>query len=169
MGQSLTRLNIIGCFSQTSKSKFCRSADSPRILLSEGFGVFFELKHIFGMLQLRPSLLPFFRQKYVFGQKKCFCEEDTAYLSSCLLLLITFGAMVGSYFFERRIWCRHLCPIGGMNGLYVPGKVIKSFLNLFLFFSWFCLSFFVLLFWALLKGLLGIIFIFIQLLKQILV
>ncbi|CAJ1416721.1 unnamed protein product [Effrenium voratum] len=44
--------------------------------------------------------------------------ENTAYLSSCLLLLITFGAMVGSYFFERRIWCRHLCPIGGMNGLY---------------------------------------------------
>ena len=44
--------------------------------------------------------------------------QDTAYLSSCLLLLITFGAMVGSYFYERRIWCRHLCPIGGMNGLY---------------------------------------------------
>jgi len=31
---------------------------------------------------------------------------NTAYLSSCLLLLITFGAMVGSWFFERRIWCR---------------------------------------------------------------
>ncbi|CAE7496982.1 tyrR [Symbiodinium natans] len=44
--------------------------------------------------------------------------ENTAYLSSCLLLLITFGAMVGSWFFERRVWCRHLCPIGGMNGLY---------------------------------------------------
>ena len=44
--------------------------------------------------------------------------EDTAYLSSFLLLLITSGAMIGSYFFERRIWCRHLCPIGGMNGLY---------------------------------------------------
>ena len=31
---------------------------------------------------------------------------NTAYLSSWLLLLITGGAMVGSYFFERRLWCR---------------------------------------------------------------
>lgn len=51
--------------------------------------------------------------------------EDTAYLSSCLLLLITLGAMVGSWFFERRIWCRHLCPIGGMNGLYAKLAVTE--------------------------------------------
>ena len=43
---------------------------------------------------------------------------NTAYLSSSLLLLITAGAMIGSYFYERRIWCRYLCPIGGMNGLF---------------------------------------------------
>lgn len=40
---------------------------------------------------------------------------QNAALSSCLLLLITAGAMVGSYFYERRIWCRYLCPVGGMN------------------------------------------------------
>lgn len=44
--------------------------------------------------------------------------EDTAYLSSCLLLLITAGAVVFSLLFERRFWCRYLCPIGGMNGLF---------------------------------------------------
>lgn len=43
---------------------------------------------------------------------------QNAALSSWLLLLITAGAMVGSFFFERRIWCRYLCPIGGMNGLF---------------------------------------------------
>ncbi|PSC70095.1 ATPase AAA [Micractinium conductrix] len=43
---------------------------------------------------------------------------DVAALSSWLLLLITAGAMIGSWFFERRIWCRYLCPIGGMNGLF---------------------------------------------------
>lgn len=44
--------------------------------------------------------------------------ENTAYLSACLLLLITAGAMIFSVIFERRFWCRYLCPIGGMNGLF---------------------------------------------------
>ncbi|MBE9006549.1 sigma 54-interacting transcriptional regulator [Fortiea sp. LEGE XX443] len=44
--------------------------------------------------------------------------ENTAYLSACLLLLITAGAMIFSALFERRFWCRYLCPIGGMNGLF---------------------------------------------------
>jgi polyferredoxin len=44
--------------------------------------------------------------------------ENSAYLSSCLLLLITAGAMIFSAIFERRFWCRYLCPIGGMNGLF---------------------------------------------------
>lgn len=44
--------------------------------------------------------------------------ENTAYLSACLLLLITAGAIICSLIFERRFWCRYLCPIGGMNGLF---------------------------------------------------
>ncbi|MGF1482149.1 MAG: sigma 54-interacting transcriptional regulator [Cyanophyceae cyanobacterium] len=44
--------------------------------------------------------------------------ENTAYLSACLLLLITAGAMIFSALFERRFWCRYLCPIGGMNGMF---------------------------------------------------
>ena len=44
--------------------------------------------------------------------------ENTAYLSAYLLLLITAGAMICSAIFERRFWCRYLCPIGGMNGLF---------------------------------------------------
>jgi transcriptional regulator with AAA-type ATPase domain/NAD-dependent dihydropyrimidine dehydrogenase PreA subunit len=44
--------------------------------------------------------------------------ENTAYLSSWLLLLITAGAVIFSQIFERRFWCRYLCPIGGMNGLF---------------------------------------------------
>ncbi|EIE23428.1 hypothetical protein COCSUDRAFT_53335 [Coccomyxa subellipsoidea C-169] len=43
---------------------------------------------------------------------------QTAYLSGWLLIIITAGAMVCSWFFERRLWCRHLCPIGGMNGMF---------------------------------------------------
>jgi transcriptional regulator with AAA-type ATPase domain/NAD-dependent dihydropyrimidine dehydrogenase PreA subunit len=44
--------------------------------------------------------------------------DNTAYLSAWLLLLITGGAIVCSLIFERRFWCRYLCPIGGMNGLF---------------------------------------------------
>lgn len=51
--------------------------------------------------------------------------EDTAYLSACLLLLITAGAMIFSAIFERRFWCRYLCPIGGMNGLFAKLSIIE--------------------------------------------
>ncbi len=50
---------------------------------------------------------------------------NTAYLSAWLLLLITGGAMVCSVIFERRYWCRYLCPIGGMNGLFAKMAVIE--------------------------------------------
>jgi len=51
--------------------------------------------------------------------------ENTAYLSSCLLLLITAGAVIFSSIFERRFWCRYLCPIGGMNGLFAKLAVTE--------------------------------------------
>ncbi len=51
--------------------------------------------------------------------------ENTAYLSGCLLLLITAGAMIFSALFERRLWCRYLCPIGGMNGMFAKLSMIE--------------------------------------------
>ncbi|WP_421658481.1 sigma 54-interacting transcriptional regulator [Leptothermofonsia sp. ETS-13] len=51
--------------------------------------------------------------------------ENTAYLSGCLLLLITAGAVIFSLLFERRFWCRYLCPIGGMNGLFAKLSVTE--------------------------------------------
>ena len=49
----------------------------------------------------------------------------TPYLSAWLLLIITAGAMVCSWIFERRLWCRYLCPIGGMNGLFAKLSVTE--------------------------------------------
>ena len=51
--------------------------------------------------------------------------ENTAYLSAWLLLLITAGAMICSAIFERRFWCRYLCPIGGMNGLFAKLSITE--------------------------------------------
>jgi len=50
---------------------------------------------------------------------------NTAWLSSCLLLLITAGAVIGSLRFEKRFWCRYLCPIGGMNGLFAKLSILE--------------------------------------------
>ena len=46
---------------------------------------------------------------------------DSGALSASLLVLITAGAVACSVAFEKRMWCRHLCPIGAMNGLYRCG------------------------------------------------
>jgi len=51
--------------------------------------------------------------------------QNTAWLSSCLLLLITAGAVIGSLRFEKRFWCRHLCPVGGMNGLFAKLAIVE--------------------------------------------
>ena len=51
--------------------------------------------------------------------------QNTAWLSSCLLLLITAGAVIGSLCFEKRFWCRYLCPVGGMNGLFAKLSVLE--------------------------------------------
>ena len=51
--------------------------------------------------------------------------ENTAWLSSCLLLLITAGAVIGSTVFEKRFWCRYLCPVGGMNGLFAKLSILE--------------------------------------------
>ena len=50
-----------------------------------------------------------------------------AALSSWLLLLITFGAMVGSFFFERRIWCRSVdCIYRKKTCVYLYMFVFRS-------------------------------------------
>ena len=51
--------------------------------------------------------------------------QNTAWLSSCLLLIITAGAVIGSLRFEKRFWCRYLCPIGGMNGLFAKLSILE--------------------------------------------
>lgn len=48
-----------------------------------------------------------------------------AYLSAWLLIIITGGAVICSLIYERRLWCRYLCPIGGMNGMFAKLAVIE--------------------------------------------
>ena len=48
-----------------------------------------------------------------------------AYLSSWLLIVITAGAVIFSQIYERRLWCRYLCPIGGMNGMFAKLSMVE--------------------------------------------
>jgi polyferredoxin len=48
-----------------------------------------------------------------------------AYLSAWLLLAIAAGAVIFSLIYERRLWCRYLCPIGGMNGMFAKLSMIE--------------------------------------------
>lgn len=48
-----------------------------------------------------------------------------ANLSAALLVIIAGGAVICSIIYERRLWCRHLCPIGGMNGMFAKLAVVE--------------------------------------------
>lgn len=48
-----------------------------------------------------------------------------AYLSAWLLMIITAGAVLFSLVYERRLWCRYLCPIGGMNGMFAKLAMVE--------------------------------------------
>ena len=49
----------------------------------------------------------------------------TAYLSAWLLVIIATGAVIGGVIYERRLWCRYLCPIGGMNGMFAKLSMLE--------------------------------------------
>ncbi|MBW4694292.1 MAG: sigma 54-interacting transcriptional regulator [Lyngbya sp. HA4199-MV5] len=103
------------------------------------FMIYGELAQKFSLWLYPRQLLPWPRQQaekwggwFLFGMftlillwEELWNLEDTAYLSGCLLLLITAGAVIFSLLFERRFWCRYLCPIGGMNGLFAKLSMVE--------------------------------------------
>lgn len=40
------------------------------------------------------------------------------FFTGLLILFILLGAVVFSIIYERRVWCRYLCPLGGLIGIY---------------------------------------------------
>jgi transcriptional regulator with AAA-type ATPase domain/NAD-dependent dihydropyrimidine dehydrogenase PreA subunit len=96
------------------------------------FMIYGELAQKLSLQWFPRQLLPWARQPaerwggwFLFGMfylillwEELWNLENVAYLSTCLLLLITAGAVIFSVLFERRFWCRYLCPIGGMNGMF---------------------------------------------------
>lgn len=45
----------------------------------------------------------------------------TSYLLEAILL----GAIVSGILFQRQCWCRHLCPLGGMAGLFAQTSILE--------------------------------------------
>ena len=47
--------------------------------------------------------------------------NNTAYL----IFSILFAAVIVDFIFEKAAWCRHLCPLGGMAGLFSMSSIIE--------------------------------------------
>ena len=39
-------------------------------------------------------------------------------LTAYLIIFILSGAVISGFIFERRVWCRYVCPLGGLFGVY---------------------------------------------------
>jgi ferredoxin len=50
---------------------------------------------------------------------------DSPLATGILLLTIATGVLAAGAFFERRSWCRYLCPLGGMAGIYSRIGIIE--------------------------------------------
>ncbi len=46
-------------------------------------------------------------------------------LTAWILLSIITGAFIFSIFFERRVWCRYLCPLGNINALFSMSSILE--------------------------------------------
>ncbi len=46
-------------------------------------------------------------------------------LTAFLIVFILSGAMLSGILFERRVWCRYVCPLGGMLGIYSLSSMIS--------------------------------------------
>jgi hypothetical protein len=42
-----------------------------------------------------------------------------------IILVITFGSILFSVLYSRRIWCRYLCPLGAVNAIFAMPSVIE--------------------------------------------
>lgn len=46
-------------------------------------------------------------------------------LTAGIILAITLGSLFFSVFYQRRVWCRYLCPLGAINALFSMPAVIE--------------------------------------------
>jgi NAD-dependent dihydropyrimidine dehydrogenase PreA subunit len=50
---------------------------------------------------------------------------DDPHLTGAIILVITFGSILFSVLYSRRIWCRYLCPLGAVNAIFAMPSVIE--------------------------------------------
>lgn len=46
-------------------------------------------------------------------------------LTGSILLTIMAGSFIFSLLYERRVWCRYLCPLGGLNALFSMSSILE--------------------------------------------
>ena len=54
----------------------------------------------------------------IFWMEVAFAFKENPAYTAMLLISITLGAVICSLFYQRRIWCRYLCPMGSLLGIF---------------------------------------------------
>jgi transcriptional regulator with AAA-type ATPase domain/polyferredoxin len=47
------------------------------------------------------------------------------HLTAWIITVITLGSLVFSMFFQRRVWCRFLCPLGAINAIFAMPSILE--------------------------------------------
>jgi len=50
---------------------------------------------------------------------------DKPMWTGVVLASVLAGTLLFSFLFERRVWCRYLCPLGGVNGVYSTAALVE--------------------------------------------
>jgi polyferredoxin len=46
-------------------------------------------------------------------------------LTAAIISAVTLGALLFSVFYQRRVWCRYLCPLGALNALFSMPSILE--------------------------------------------
>lgn len=50
---------------------------------------------------------------------------ENPYLTGGIILVVTVGSLVTSVIYQRRVWCRYLCPLGAINAIFAMPSILE--------------------------------------------
>ena len=87
---------------------------------------FFSLQRKLPQILNRTELwIPAFLFVLILWVEKVARAREFPLPTGLILLSITLGAIIFSLIFERKVWCRYLCALGNMCGIYAMASIVE--------------------------------------------